>query len=343
MAARKSDPLLERALMESDLQLGSQGTALRGLLSQLGAEYTRTRKVNASNARAIAGSAQAAAPQVTSAYDQALSSVNAQRAALGAGGAADPQAAAYTRRVGESKANALVDLVGQATRAQAGQVYGGQVARDEYLGKKADVTGQLVDLAHKQGLTAQSIYDKLRDDQAQRGLTRRGQTLSHQDRQDALTTSDARLTETQRHNRAIEATSGPNAKKPWATPAAHASARDAITGAASHVPDLLKDTQGSRAQVIQLLIDGVPAVKSADGKTTLAEAIKPVSPDFARAAVNAAVDKSLSKGDVKRLHNRGLKVKALGIPVRKPRKVTLGEALQGLSTAVQSIPPVTVG
>lgn len=340
MAAR--DPLLERALLETNLKLGPQGAALRDLLGQARGDYIRKRRVNASNAAGIIEAARQAEPKVSGVFDQALSNVDAIRGGVGAGG--DPQAAAYARRVGESKANALADLVAQQTRAAEGRVYAGDVARDEYMGTKGKVLSQLTDLAGQQGMTAASIFQQLKDEQAKRGLTRRGQDITSRGQDLSLKGREATAAETARHNRAMERTAaGKAGAVKWASQEQHASARDQISEAQAHVPDLLKDAQGSRAQVIQLLIDGVPEVKSPDGKTVLAEAIKPVSPDFARAAVNAAVDGSLSRGDVKRLHNRRLKVKALGIPVRTRERAKPPVAPTAGALASPFLPPSITG
>lgn len=345
--ARRRDPLLERALLQTDLELGPQHNALRGLLSQLGAQYTRDRKVLASNAAGIREATRQARPDVAGVFDQALGSVNAQRAALGVG-AGDPQAAAYERRVAEQKANALNELIGRETRAEEGRVYGGQVARDEYMGKKSQITGQLLDLAERQGKTAQSIYGKLRDERAGRAVTRRGQDVTRRGQDVASRDRQASLTERERHNLVMEQKATRDAKKaakakPWASQEQHAAARDAITKAAAQVPELLKDVEGSRAGVIKLLVNGVPAVKSKDGKKVLEPAVAPVPPDYARAAVNAALDKSLSRGDLKRLHDRRLKVKALGIPVRKPKRAGTLADLAGGRPSVSRRPPVPLG
>ena len=122
-----------------------------------------------------------ATPQVASAFDQALASANAQRGALGVPGS-NPQAEAFTRRVGEQKANALVDLTSRQTRATEGRVFANETARSEYLGGKQKIQGQLLDLAEREGdqtaATLGTLEDKARSDET----TRRGQTLSHQDR-----------------------------------------------------------------------------------------------------------------------------------------------------------------
>lgn len=326
------DPLLQRALLETDLKLGGQGSALRQLLDEARGAYIRTRRVNASNARGIIAATQQARPQVAGAFDQALSSVNAQRAALGAGGPADPQAAAYTRRVGEQKANALTDLLGQETRAEAGRVYGGDVARQEYMGTKQKITNQLVDLAHEQGVTAQSVYGRLKDEQAQRSLTRRGQDITARGQDLSSSRSDRSLSETERHNRAMENKTREDAKKPkLATQEQHAAAKTQIDEAMALV-QRQKSRGAGRAEIIQLLTTGREgATVEVDGEKVRVPSIKSLPADFVRAATNLVFDGTLSRGDVKRLHNRRLRVKALGYKTRSA--TTLSGPLASLMTS----------
>lgn len=349
-SSASNDPLLQRALLETDLQLGPQGAALRDLLTQSGADYSRKRQVLASNTAGIVAATQQAAPQVAGVFDQALSNVNAIRGGVGAS-PADAQGQAYARRVGETKANALTDLLQQGVRAKVGQVYAGDIARKDYTTEKGKIADQLLGLAAKQGETTTSIYNQLQDTQAKNDLTRRGQDVTAKNAAGSRTQSERNSI----RSSGIDPDTGlpipggrldphkKNGKSPWVSAAAHSSARDAITGAASHVPDLLKDAQGDKKQVVQLLIDGVPAVKDPKTHAVLAPAVAPVSPDFARAAVNAAQG-GLTAADVKALHNRGLRIKTLGVPVRpRPKKGSLGAAIQGLGQVVQNFPLVKVG
>jgi hypothetical protein len=319
----RRDGLLERALLDTSLQLGPQQSALQSLLSQLAGEYTRKRRVNASNARGIKASTQEAQPLVARAFDTALGSVSAQRAALGAGAPGDPQAAAFQRRVGEQRASALTDLVQQGVRADTGRVYANEQARGEYLGSKGKVLGDLQELAGRQGALTANTYGKLQDDRAQRSLTRRGQDK---------TAASARGTRRQSERGSIRSSGidpdtgkpipggrlDPKAKKAapqLASREAHAAARTSIERSIAAIEDL-REHEGSRAAIIRLLINGVPAVKGDDG-AVLSPAIAPVSADFARAASNLVFDGTLSRKDVERLHNLGLRIRSLGYPTRK--------------------------
>lgn len=331
MASRRN-PLLDRALLEAATQYEPQENALRSLLSGLAGSYTRGRRVAASNERAIVAATQAARPQVSSVYDDAVGVAQAQVAQLGD----NPEAQAYQRRLGEARANALNDLTQRSTAASEGRVYANQGARSDYLANKERIAGQLQDLAGQRGATATSLYGKLRDAQLQRGIQRGSQT------------------ETARHNRAQESVARQNATTAkaraqqaaraktqikWASPQAHAQARDLIERAVAEVHDLRLDANGrvdphaSRADIIGLLIDGVPAGKDDQGKPI--PAVRPMPPDLVRIASNLVFEKSLSPSDVKRLHARGLRVRTLQYPTRlaRPPRAKHGavEALQGLA------------
>lgn len=343
--SRRTDPLLERALLEADLKLGGQGSALRELLGQARGEYIRTRRVNASNARAIQASAMLAAPATGKAFDQALGTVAAQRQALGYGGPGDVQAQAYARRVGEQKANALVDLVGQAQRAEAGRVYGGDVARNEYLGTKRKIVGQLGDLAREQGATAQLAYGRLKGEQAGRGVTKRGQDITARGQDIAEANRRATLAETARHNQAMEAARQAGRRAPkLASLEQHSQAKTQIDQAVALVQQQKARGQ-SRPEIIQLLTKGREgSTVDVDGEKVRIPSIRPLPADFVRAAANLAYDGSLSRGDLQRLHDRRLRVKALGYRVRPPARpaATLGELARG-PTSMSMRPPVPLG
>lgn len=309
----RRDPLLEQALLETSLKLGPQANALRSLLSELAGSYTRTRKVNASNAAGIRAATEQARPEVGGAFEQALASTQAQRAALGVG-PADPQAQAFERRVMESRANALNDLTDRSTRAEEGRVYANQTARDEYLASKQKITGELTGLAGEQGAQTQSLYNSLKDKQRDRAI-RRGSA-----------------SETARHNRAMESQAAARERRQAAKDRAgkgklklasqeqHARARDSISQAMALVERQRSLGTTSRAELIRLLTTGRPAskIKASDGTEVALPAIPQLPADYVRAAVNMAFDGSLSRGDLKRLHDRRLRVNSLGFPVRRP-------------------------
>ncbi len=150
----RSDTLLARALLEASLRTDPQLGALRALLSERAQTYSRDRAVNASNERGIVAATREATPRVQGAFDQALASVTAQRAALGQG--SDPQAFAFQRRVGEQRANALTDLSDRQTRATEGRVFANQQARSEYVGDKQKIRGQLIGLLGERGALRRS-------------------------------------------------------------------------------------------------------------------------------------------------------------------------------------------
>ena len=327
MPRRERDSVLARALLDAQLRYDPQIGALRGLRHERALQYGRTRRVNSSNAQGIAAAVDEAQPDVAAAFDQALASVNAQRDALGVG-PEDPQAAAYERRVGEAKGHALRELVMERQRAISGQVYANQAARSEYLADRRKIDDQLRGLISESGAYAVSRRGELADQSANRALTARGQTLSSRDRL-------AALAETRRANRARERTAQQRAdqassqrpKVKWATPQQHAAVRAQIERASQYVRDLSSGGMKSRAKIIVTLSQGAPK----DGEDP---AIPAFPPDVVRMATNLVFDKSLSRTDLKNLHNAGLQLRRLGYEVRPPqprgpRRSTAQALIQG--------------
>lgn len=317
--ARRSNNALRRALLETELQLGPQGAALRGLRSERAGEYTRTRRVNASNERAIVGAIDQALPKAGRSWDEALATVTAQQRALG--GVPGEQASAFSRRVGEQKAGDLTDLTDRRTRATEGRVYANEEARSSYLSDKAKINSQLQDLMKQSGLLTATRYGDLLDEAAERGIER------------------GKARETERANRAGErlgrekldlerskeqriATEGPKKKGvKWATQEQHAAAKDAIEYAKTVIAQQKQIGRG-RAETIQLLVKGRPQSKvtNKDGEEVTIPPIQAIGGDYARAATNLVFDGTLSRGDVKRLHGRRLQIKRLGYQTRKPKR-----------------------
>jgi hypothetical protein len=303
----RRDPLLEQALLETSLKLGPQANALRSLLSELAGSYTRTRKVNASNAAGIRAATEQARPEVGGAFEQALASTQAQRAALGVG-PADPQAQAFERRVMESRANALNDLTDRSTRAEEGRVYANQTARDEYLANKQKITGELTGLAGEQGAQTQALYNSLKDKQRDRAI-RRGSA-----------------SETARHNRAMESQAAARERRQaaadkkkasttvkLATPEQHSKAKDGIDGALTWIRRL---SQGSMTSTLIRDLLGAGGPITVSGQTIQ---VPRFSKDFVNAAYDLQVHGGLSAANVRALHNRRLSIKRLGYPTYHPR------------------------
>ena len=346
------ESLIARAMLDAQLKYDPQMSALRGLLSQRAQEYTRGRRVAASTARGITASIDQTQPQVAAAFDQALGSANAQRSALGVG-TEDPQAAAFVRRVGEDKSRALVDLLTQKQQANAGQRYANATARSEYFADKDKIEGQMRGLLGESGAYATQRRGELADEAAKRRQENRRIDIS----------ADS-LAETQRHNQASEATARETARRAatgktkvqWAPPEAHAAAKDAIEQAAALVKQRRAQGDG-RAEIIALLTRGrakqAVTLTDADGKPRVDAQGKPIKQtvpaipklpaDLVRAATNLALDGTLSRGDLKRLHNRGLRIHRLGYELRPPqpkRKGAVGLAVSGRGSAIASRPPV---
>ena len=115
----------------------------------------------------------------------------------------------------------------------------------------------------------------------------------------------------------------------------HAQARDAVSEAVAQIKRQRQLGATSRAEIIQLLATGRAAQKiKVDGEDVTLPAIPKLGADFVRAAANLVFDGTLSRGDVKRLHDRRLKVKSLGYKTRSAKpapKQGVPGALAGLA------------
>lgn len=307
--------VLQRALLESKLKYGAQGSALAQLLSSTAQSYDRTRKTNASNARAQTSAALVARPQVTGNYDQALQTAQAQEQGLGTTG--NPEAQAFARRVAESKANALQDLTQRQLQAQDGQVQANNQARSQYFGDKGNILGQIADLAKTSGLDTSVTYGNLLDAASKQAL------------------DQSSLDERVRHDQATESISQQNATArakakasvKWAAPATQAAAKDSLDSALGYVQQM---TQAGLpvAKVRQILQTGELQQPKRDSKgnvlvdaagKTVYETVKhpTYSKDFVDAALAIAAPDgpgALTAANVKALHNRGIRVDKLGFP-----------------------------
>ena len=121
----------------------------------------------------------------------------------------------------------------------------------------------------------------------------------------------------------------------YATTEQHAQARDEISEAVAQIKRQQQLGATSRARSSSCSRPAVPRRRSkVDGEDVTLPAIPKLGADFVRAAANLVFDGTLSRGDVKRLHDRRLKVKSLGYKTRSAKpapKQGVPNALAGLA------------
>lgn len=314
MPSRTRDSLLARALLDAQLRYDPQLGALRGLRSQRAQEYTQGRRVAASNSRAITAAVDEVRPDVAGAFDQALASAAAQRGALGVD-AAEPQAAAYRRRVGEQKANALRDLLVQKQQAQAGRIYANQSARSSYLADKGKIDDQILGLVGEAGAYAASRRGDLADQAAGRALTARGQTLAHR-----------RGVEANRIARGKAQREAAKARKAKLRPPGdHEKAKSQVDAAQQWIANLGQNMSSTEVRALLATGGEVENVKG--------EVLK--VPQVPKTYINVAYDLrdrgGLSKPNITALHQLGYSIKTLGYSTKAGKNMATKRALSDLA------------
>jgi hypothetical protein len=171
MARRRGpalDPIVQQALVEAQLQLGPQFSALDALDAQRRSEYINTRRVNASNARGV----REAALRSSEAVGRTFGAPDAPEpgtilAALMRGAGTAEGQAAYNRFAGES-GQTQAGFQQAAFQAEQGRQYGNLKARNDLMGQRAEIQSSRIDLARQAGLLTQSIANKAKEAQRQR-------------------------------------------------------------------------------------------------------------------------------------------------------------------------------
>lgn len=339
---------IDQASAETRVRYGPELSALKQLLSSAAGDYSASRSAAAGSAAGIQRAVQQAVPFVGAAYDQAgtlqaNASTLLARDLAGLGATADPYKAAATTetaaalsRIGAGRAAAVGDLGQRYLRAQDTANYMRTKALSDYQSTKGQIGTRLGDLAREEGSFAQGRVAGLTNDakklqheanmlrtrneftagqnRAGRVVTKRGQDLSHQDRQAAKAARDAKAKQVK-----------------WATPQQHGALQDQIGALQSQVHEMQADGD-TRAQIAHDLLNGVPArtipkgtVDPSTGKPLTADLHVPAVPKAPSqlalsVALDLAFDKHVSRRNVGQLHARRYKVHELGYPTNPPPK-----------------------
>jgi hypothetical protein len=237
------------------------------------------------------------------------------------------------RRLSESLAGALSEAQSRQTEAQSGAQFAINQAQDRYGRNVQKVQTRLGDLSSEEGRfvsgrlgdllgqQAQRAFDA-RQKRADRSTTRRGQTLSHQDRQDALTAKKAADAKKKKANPTL-----PGGVKPREA-SAQATFRNDVTSAIQAVKPLAAKLTRDKARKLFLSgaskpaeVDEVEYQKQlAKGKSTSeakrlatkpAVTVKAIPELTLRVAFDMIYDGHLSKETVDALHKGGILVKQM--------------------------------
>lgn len=357
MANRKR--LLTQAQAEALVRYQPQLDQLKALLGQ--AQDTYHGEVSAANTgRDVVQSAVSRVAPALHSLTQGLGLGAAQRGVTltdelaKLGPVADSiKAAALAEGTGAANRLAASDLFNMADLSQRyvsaaqGAEYAKQHARGQLHSDAAKIADQINSVLGQQGAFTASTLESLTNAQLQRELqnrisirqsrtTRRGQTLSHNDRV-------ASRRETARHHRAQEQAAGRNGdgtgsalgpRAPKFTPKfhvkvrtadAHAAVRDGIDSAAAFARDY-KQQGVARSTVAKWLTEGRAAqTVEVDGKKVKVPGIPRASSTLAAGiALDLAYDGHISRAHAEELWRRGILLRGVGL--RLPRQ---GRGAQG--------------
>lgn len=330
---RRLDEATAQAQREAAVQYGGQFSALAQMLADSRGEYGQTRKVNASNSRALVAASEQAVPEIRNIYGgdpvhpgegSILATALAQSQAVGV----DPaQLQAFQRRISEEQGRAVAGLEQQRTAALQGRVYANQQARRQYFGEKAKIQGSAQDLAKQAGVFTAARTGQIVEDLRALGIQIRGQNLTAA----AAAGSQAQSERGSQYSAGIDPDTGkpipggkldPAAKpkKPVRqTPDKHdsfASQVEAIQGTVGRYKGM------SRAQIVQKLTAGRPQqtikVDPDTGKKLDQPIVLPAIPAYKptlamTAALDLALDGHLSRATQEKLHRRKFSIKDLGL------------------------------
>lgn len=363
---------INQASAETKVRYGPELSALKQLLMSAEGDYSAARSAAAGSSAGIQQAVKQAVPFVTAAYDQAGTLVPdantlVRQDLAGLGAAADPykaaastEAGAALARLGAARAAAVGDLGARAVRAADTANYMREKALGDLQSTKGQIGSRLTDLAQEEGSFAQGRVagltndanklkaeaDKLKSQQdfqagqnaASRGVTKRGQDLSHQDRQAAAAARKAAKDAKNKKDKQIK----------WATPQQHGALQDQIGALGGQISQMQSDGD-ARSQIAHDLLNGVPArtipkgtVDPSTGKPLPADLHVPAVPKAPSqlalsVALDLAFDKHVSRRNVQQLHTRRYQLKRLGYPTQAPpappRMKHLGAAIPGYAQA----------
>lgn len=312
---------------ESKLRFQPQFDALAMLLKQAVRDRTAALDAAETVRSGLIAGAQAAGPQAQGSLGAASDYLN--RALQGVPvpeGLAGSDVAATRARLADQSARTGTELAGRSSDAAAGYAGAVRQAESQYAQDKSKIADELNSLSGQEGTYGASRLAellaedrKMRHDTNQqkrqqdftagenrknRAVTKRGQTLSHEDRVAARKDKGKTL---------------PGGAKP-VTAAQQGSFEDDVQAAIVTAQRLAKAGR-SRHEVAQTMLAGRPGQQVTDpksGQTVNVPGVPKTGSLITSIALDSVFDKHISSNNVTRAHKRGYKVNSLGIPTKPP-------------------------
>jgi hypothetical protein len=339
-ASRSQQRFTRQAKDEAFLRFNPERSALRSALSDAADQLAQEVGTARGTAEGVKQTARASIPQFQSIYGNAQAQVGQGEQDLMAATGGSPLAPAAARdaqgaqrRLAESLAGALSEAQDRQTEAQSGASFAINQAQDRYGRNVQKVQTRLGDLSTEEGRFVSGRLGDLLGAQAQRqftatqkskdrAVTKRGQTLSHQDRQDALTAKKAADAKKKKASPTL-----PGGVKPREA-SAQATFRNDVTAAIQQVKPFAGKLTRDKARALflrgasrpagvdeakyqQLIKQGKSTSEAKRLATTPAAAVKAIPELTLRVAFDVIYDGHLSKETVNALHSAGILVKQM--------------------------------
>jgi hypothetical protein len=346
---------LRQAQLDSQVRYSPEAFALSSLLQQAASDYGQRVKAERGAARGITAAISATVPKTKADYGQALkfgrqqqSTVNRKLAGLSSAAddikaASAVEAGGAQRRIGEERANAVNELRQRRSQAAAGAAFAVSQAGQEYASKRDTIQNRILELGREQGTftVAQTEANRKADRQFKLGLrgqnvTKRGQTLSHQDR----VKSQKIAARKDRYQRAHglgpykPASKPKGAKGPRLTPGQNNAAIDGIGYTLAQIRKLEANPKLTSHTIRQQLEAGIdlPQRKDKNGNVIPGVHVKPQPHDYVNAAYDLYAFGHLSPTNWRRLrHGHHIQLPARWRPRRTGVVGKAGKIVSGIS------------
>lgn len=273
--------------------------------------------------RGVVASAKQAGPEIGKILRTALGQVattpspTVAQSELGAAAGRDAQGT--QRRLRETMARAATEFKQRQVDAVAGEHLAVANARSAAAGDLDRLGSRLGSLARQEGAFAQGRIGELTESARARGVTKRGQTLTHQDRVAGQQLSHGdRVADRQSRERIAAQKKKDAAKKKKALSPERLERAQSEIALGQAQANRLKGGGRSRSEALQLLVTGRPASSVDDPKTGTklkVPGVKAVRDVFARVAVEQAYNGRISSKTANRLRRLGYSPSALGLRV----------------------------
>lgn len=350
MATRRGkNRFASQAALEALVRFGPELSGLKSLQRQAVSNLDLGVRQAHGTANAITGAINAATPQVGKIYDDAglkqagIAGTLIGHDLAGLGSVADSikagaslEAAGAADKLNLAKTNALTDLSTQKVRARQGEQFAIKGAKDQFIKDVTEILQRKVDLGREKGaFTAATIGDLAqaaaeREAKALEGRAgrRTQREIAQANRDNALLTAGV---DAQGHvipgGKADPKVTGKGKGQKVNTDLQHGELDDSVSTAQTIINTRLKGL-GSRKELMDILVKGMPARKVGDTQVAAIPAQKPL---VAQAALELAFDKKISRKTLKKLHERGYSIKKLGWKYASGKVVpqTPGQKLAG--------------